>query len=76
MNRALIVAALAVALLACGERPQNATSARKAHPVQWNAAQDPFVVPGWKSGDKASWEAQLRERTAAQNEYGRVSPRP
>jgi hypothetical protein len=76
MKRRLIPWA-AVALLAgltgCGEKPQT-SSATKIDSPPWDAAKDPFVVPGWTSGDKASWEAELRQRTQnGQNEYNRIS---
>jgi hypothetical protein len=75
MKPILVAAALVVALAACGEKAQNGPSLRKSDTPPWNAAQDPFVAPGWKSGDEASWESQMRERAASQNEYLRVSPR-
>ncbi len=74
--RILIGVVLAPLLLACGEKPQIGPSARKSDTAAWDAAKDPFVVPGWQSGDEASWESQIRNRTTSQNEYPRVSPRP
>jgi len=67
--KALVIAlALAFGLAAC-EKTQTAPSARKPDSKQWEAALNPFVAPGWKSGDEASWEAQLRKRASRQNEY-------
>ncbi len=64
--------ALVAALAACTEKPQTA-SARKTDTPSWAAAKDPFVVPGWKPGDKASWEAEIRNRTQnGQNDYNRM----
>jgi hypothetical protein len=74
VNRLLVVIGLTLVLVAC-ERAQTAPSARKPDAEPWNVAQNPFVVPGWKANDEASWVAQMRERAAAQNEYLRVSPR-
>jgi len=71
----LIVTALSMLVAACGEKTQAGASKRKGDSPPWEAAQDPFVVPGWKSGDEASWESQIRNRTAGQNEYSRVAPR-
>jgi hypothetical protein len=64
----VMAAALTLALAAC-EKAQTAPSARKPDTKPWDAAQNQFVVPGWKSGDEASWEAQIRKRAMGQNEY-------
>jgi predicted small lipoprotein YifL len=78
MKRQLLLAA-AAALLAglagCGEKPQT-LSATKIDTPPWDAAKDPFVVPGWTAGDKASWEAQIRQRTlTGQDEFLRMPAR-
>ena len=72
--RVVIVAALvAVAgLAACSEQAQTA-GGRKADAKAWDAAKDGYVVPGWKSGDQASWEAQMHNRAQTQNEYARAA---
>lgn len=75
MRQILVMLALSLALGACGEKAQTAPSARKPDSKAWDAAQNPFVVPGWKSGDKASWESQMRNRAAGQNEYSNAMPR-
>jgi hypothetical protein len=64
----VIAVGLVVALGAC-EKAQTGPSARKPDTKAWDAAQNAFVAPGWKSGDEASWESQIRNRTAGQNEY-------
>ena len=74
MKRALLLAAAAFALSACGEKPQ----AMKDNPKQDTAAFQgtgmPFTAPGWKPGDKTSWEAQLKTRTQnGQNDYTKVN---
>ena len=34
----------------------------------------PFAAPGWKQGDKVSWEQQLKTRTQnGQNDYTKVN---
>jgi hypothetical protein len=72
----LMAIALTVVAAACGERAQSGPSMRKSDTPAWDAAQDPFVVPGWKSGDRASWESQMHERAATgQDEYPRTTPR-
>jgi hypothetical protein len=45
---------------------------RASDVAAWQGAQDPFVVPGWKPGDKASWESELQKRAQGQNEYVRI----
>ncbi|HUL65475.1 MAG TPA: hypothetical protein VLW55_12740 [Burkholderiaceae bacterium] len=74
MKAIVIALALAFGLTAC-EKTQTAPSARKPDSKQWEAAQNPFVAPGWKSGDEASWEAQLRKRASRQNEYASARAR-
>jgi len=75
MNRALVagIAALGiVALAACGEKPQTAGGTKKVDAKAFEGAQNPYSVAGWKAGDRASWEDQMRARAMAQNEYNRV----
>lgn len=71
---ALLVAS-AVALAACGEKPQTAgqPGARKADAKAWEGAQNgAYTASGWKAGDQASWETQLKTRAQqGQNEYSR-----
>jgi hypothetical protein len=63
--------ALLAALAACSEKVQTATP-RNVDQKAWQGVDNPFAVPGWKAGDKTSWEADLRTRTQTQNEYNRV----
>ncbi len=67
------VAALAVAALAaCGEKPQTGEGIRTDAPPYAGTGSN-FVQPGWKAGDKVSWEAELKARQLyGQNEYTRV----
>jgi len=69
------VAALALSLAACGEKPQTMdTGAKKADAEPWTssaAANPAFYASGWKAGDKAAWDAQIRQRNQAQNDYVR-----
>ena len=65
------LAVLAVSwLVACTEAPQ--TVATKGNTPAWMGAKDPFVVPGWKVGDRASWEQHMQARALTQNEYRRM----
>lgn len=65
---------LALGLGACGERVQTtATRERKADTPSWQANNSVFLAPGWSPGDKASWEAQLRTRAQAQNDFAMPS---
>lgn len=60
-------------LVACGEAPQTAGT-RKADNQAWAGAPgDPYVASGWKPGDQASWEEQMRKRAQGQNEYSRAA---
>ncbi len=70
------VAALTLAALAgCGDKPQTMdASARKVDATAWSvsdAANPAHRAPGFKDGDKAAWEQQIRQRNQAQNDYVR-----
>ena len=78
IGRALVLGAataLALSLAACGEKPQTMdTAAKKADGEAWatsSVANPAFHAGGWKAGDKTAWEAQIRQRTQAQNDYVR-----
>jgi hypothetical protein len=65
----------AIALSACGEKAQTAGGKRKADVPPWQGAPDSSsVAAGWKAGDEASWEQQIRNRAQGQNEYARGAP--
>lgn len=73
---ALITAAvLAAGLAACGDQPQEgAKAAKKADAKAWDGgATAAYTAPGWKAGDRDSWEQQLKARNQSQNEYTRSS---
>ncbi len=74
MHRRFTAAVVAaVALAACGEKPQTMqVSARKSDTRAYEGAQGAFVSSGWKAGDSNSWEEQMRVRVQGQNEYIRV----
>ena len=76
MNRPFMVLAVAVsiaALAACAERPQTLESGVKVDVQAFEGTGTPYATPGWKQGDKASWEQQLKVRTQTQNEYTRFN---
>lgn len=56
----------------CGEKPQ-AAGTRKADVAAYQGTANGFGVQGWKSGDAASWEQQMKTRSQGQNEYSRTS---
>lgn len=66
------VAALGLLLGACGEKAQVAQT-RKSDAQPWSGTTAPvFAAPGWKAGDQASWDEQMRNRAQGQNEYARA----
>ena len=73
MMRVLLLLTCALALGACGEKPQVLGSTR-LDTAAFEGTGSAFTVPGWKVGNKAEWEAQLRTRMQnGQNEYNKVN---
>jgi hypothetical protein len=72
MRKIIYAAVLASGLSACGDRPQALeTSTRDS--AAYTGTGKAFVNPGWKQGDKASWESQLKAREQyGQNDYTRM----
>ena len=66
--------AAALALCACGEKPQTAGNHKDGK--AWEGAQNSYVAQGWKPGDQSGWEQQLRKRSQGQDEYSRVAAQP
>ena len=72
MNKTLIIVFAVLLLVACGERTQTLGGAKDA--AAYTGTGSAFMQPGWKPGDKASWESELRARGQnSQNEYTRVN---
>lgn len=75
MMRLVLIAAAALSLAACGDKPQTAAGVKSDAPA-FQSVTGPgnaYNAPGWKAGDKAAWEQQLKTRAqAGQNEYNRV----
>jgi hypothetical protein len=60
-------------LSACGEKPQTLGTS-KSDVASFQGAQNQFVAPGWKPGDKSSWEQGLKARMQnSQNEYSKAN---
>ena len=60
-------------LVACGEKPQ-AMQSYKGDVAAYQGAENAFVSPGWKVGEKAGWEQALKARLQnTQNEYTKLT---
>ena len=77
MKTAFTLGLLATALLmsACAEKAQTAAT-KKFDTKPWEGAQPAYNAAGWKAGDQASWEEQLKTRSQGQNEYSRAPAKP
>ena len=76
MKRLLTIAALAglASLMGCGEKPQSLQTYKDDSPA-FQGTPGLFAAPGWKAGDKVSWEQGLKTRMQnTQNEYTRLPP--
>ncbi len=73
MRAAALIAVTAILLsqAACGEKPQT-TGTRKPDTKVWSGTDNAFAASGWKAGDQASWEEQMRNRAQAQNDYAKA----
>ena len=64
----------AAALAGCTEREQTIGSGIKQDAQAFSGTGMAYAVPGWKQGDRASWEQQLKVRTQqGQNDYAKVN---
>ena len=70
--KAVLVAALAVlAFAGCAEKEQTA-SGIKSDTASFQGTNRQFVSPGWKPGDRGSWEQALKTRAQqGQNDYAK-----
>ncbi len=60
-------------LSACGEKSQDMGSGKTGAAPWAGTGVAAFTAPGWKPGDKASWEGEMRARTQrGQNDYQRI----
>jgi hypothetical protein len=69
MKRLLLLGAAVLALAACGEKPQTIGQNIRHDTPAVQGTGTPYQAPGWKAGDRASWEQQLKARAQGQNEY-------
>ena len=75
MRLTLLVCSVAAvaALSACGDKPQSMGGV-KGDVAPYQGVDNKFAAPGWKAGDKTSWEQALKARTQnTQNEYSRTA---
>jgi hypothetical protein len=73
---AWVLCGAALALSACGEKTVGAAKKSDVPAYQGSTGPSAFVANGWKAGDQAAWEQQLRHRAQAQNEYTRTPTQP
>jgi len=73
MKNTLFALALLATLSACGEKPQALQTSNHDAPA-YTGTGKAFAASGWKPGDKASWESQLKARNQqGQNDYARMN---
>jgi len=73
MKRSMLIISTALLLAACGDKAQTLGGARQDAAPHTGTGKA-YVEPGWKAGDKASWESHLKARGQnGQNEYNRVN---
>lgn len=74
MIRLISFMAVAVALAACGEKDQSlAGSTVGSDNKAYEGVKSPYLEKGWTTGDKVSWEKQMRDRGQHQNEYNKTN---
>lgn len=72
MKKLVLIVFSAFLLVACGEKPQSVGGSQRDEPAFMGTGMAAFTAPGWKPGDKTSWELGLRARMQyGQNEYSR-----
>ncbi len=61
------------ALSACGEKPQEMGGVRSDAAPYTGVGKSQYAQGGWTTGDKTSWEQQLKSRAQyGQNDYTRM----
>lgn len=73
MMRLAVVISTITLLIACGDKPQSAGGV-KGDVAPYQGTDNKFAAPGWKAGDKTSWEQALKSRAQnSQNEYSKIT---
>ena len=74
MRAALLISSVSAMffLAACGDKPQSAGGV-KGDVAPYQGVSNKYAEPGWKAGDKNSWEQALKVRSQHQNEYTRTA---
>jgi hypothetical protein len=73
MRTAILLAAGVLALAGCAEKEQTASGIKSDQPAFDGTGHAVFTAPGWKPGDRASWESEMKVRTVqGQNDYVKV----
>ena len=70
-TRIALIASL-LALAGCSE-PAQTLGANKSDVPAFQGTGSNFTAPGWKPGDKTSWEQQLKTRGQGQNDYAKAN---
>ena len=63
-------------LAACGEKTAGAAKKSDTPAFQGSTGASAYSASGWKAGDQAAWEQQMRNRSQGQNEYSRAPLQP
>ena len=65
------LAAVLMALAGCGDKPQGMGGV-KSDTAPYQGTGMAYALPGWKAGDKTSWEQQLKTRAQAQDDHAKA----
>lgn len=71
----IAAATMALGLAACGDKPQemNGAGVKQDGAPYTGVGKSQYVQGGWTTGDKTSWEQQLKARAQyGQNDYTRM----
>jgi hypothetical protein len=72
MKHAVLFVGTLMLVAGCMERPQT-IDGKKPDASAFQGTGLPYTAPGWKAGDKTSWEQQMKTRTQmGQNDYNKV----